>query len=998
MIELFTLVLLGAVIVLFRRIDALQDRVDQLHGAVEDMARAADASATVETQLVARTLDAPGAPSDQTPEPEPEPEPQAPSVTIRKSVSVPAVSKPVEAERPDEAAPGDTIAQDTDEFHPDRQEPWDEAPPRFQFDFEDIFGRRLPIWAGGVTLAVAGVLLVRYSIEAGLLSPSVRVALSFLFGTGLLVAAELAYRYEGKVRDVRIRQALAGAGLATLYAGFYLAGTQYGLIGQTAAFVGLALVTLGSIALSFRFGLPSIVLGLVGGFAAPALVGGEDANLPLLALYLGLVTAGLSWTGRQQQRPWLGLTALVGGLGWGALILFTQDFDSSDILALGLYFVVLGTVLPKLVSFEGAQRWLRIGASVAASVQLAALVYDTVHDPLAWGLYLLLGATLAFLAWRDQTLREASAVAAAVSAALLFLWDYPQASLFAPVTAALTIIFAAVPLVHVWRERHVLVDIAMASTVPLALGAASLWQFGYLISDSLQPALAAALIALACIPALAAYRLWDRPQPTPLFAPLGSSGLLVAGSALLLTPQWMAPIAVSLVAAALLFLVTRNGQAGLRKLSWVAWPLAALALIVTPDFFEETAKLFGAGEPGEWLRGLLRWSAIALTAGYMAFSEMRGRRRNAAAVLAALFTYGTAAQVIPAPYLGATAAALSLAACLRLPAYRAAARAFMLVALGWATPPLLQWLATCMESLGGYPVLRSDLPGVLPTIRLILPPAIVLAIIVSVRPIAVPGPVPGIAINPGKLGQAMAAALGLATLHIMFKQAFDIGTITRFEALGLAERSTWQALLLAGAFAAWRGSPGIGIGKALAPILAGTALAHFTLYSLVLHNPLWDRQAVGPTPLANLALLSTVIGIGAALFMRRLVAPRAGPLFDGLAMAIACLGVLAILRQAFAGSVLVDTPLAQTEDLLRSVAGIVLALAFLYIGSRTNRRSWRIGSLAVMLIAVVKVFVFDTAGLEGLLRIASFMALGLSLLGLGWFYTRVLVGQSNQQA
>ena len=43
-----------------------------------------------------------------------------------------------------------------------------------------------------------------------------------------------------------------------------------------------------------------------------------------------------------------------------------------------------------------------------------------------------------------------------------------------------------------------------------------------------------------------------------------------------------------------------------------------------------------------------------------------------------------------------------------------------------------------------------------------------------------------------------------------------------------------------------------------------------------------------------------------------------------------------------------------------------------------------------MLGAVLKVFLFDAAGLEGLARIASFMALGFSLIGIGWVYSRQL--------
>jgi len=49
-----------------------------------------------------------------------------------------------------------------------------------------------------------------------------------------------------------------------------------------------------------------------------------------------------------------------------------------------------------------------------------------------------------------------------------------------------------------------------------------------------------------------------------------------------------------------------------------------------------------------------------------------------------------------------------------------------------------------------------------------------------------------------------------------------------------------------------------------------------------------------------------------------------------------------------------------------------------------------------MLAAVGKVFLFDASGLEGVTRIASFVALGLSLIGIGWLYSRHL--GSDRQA
>ena len=50
-----------------------------------------------------------------------------------------------------------------------------------------------------------------------------------------------------------------------------------------------------------------------------------------------------------------------------------------------------------------------------------------------------------------------------------------------------------------------------------------------------------------------------------------------------------------------------------------------------------------------------------------------------------------------------------------------------------------------------------------------------------------------------------------------------------------------------------------------------------------------------------------------------------------------------------------------------------------------------------MTATVIKVFYFDTAGLEGLIRIASFVALGASLIGIGWFYSRQLKAAPTAQ-
>ena len=121
------------------------------------------------------------------------------------------------------------------------------------------------------------------------------------------------------------------------------------------------------------------------------------------------------------------------------------------------------------------------------------------------------------------------------------------------------------------------------------------------------------------------------------------------------------------------------------------------------------------------------------------------------------------------------------------------------------------------------------------------------------------------------------------------------------------------------------------------------------------------------------------------------------PAFDAVVMTLIALLALSELRQVFAGNLLLG-PVGPQEDLLRSILAIAVALGFLAWGASSGQRSWRIGSLVLMILAVLKVFILDAAGLEGLARIASFFALGVCLIGIGWFYSRQLVRKPAQAA
>ncbi|HEX8938028.1 MAG TPA: DUF2339 domain-containing protein, partial [Sphingomicrobium sp.] len=255
--------------------------------------------------------------------------------------------------------------------------------------FEELFGRRLPIWAGGITLAIAGVLIVKLSIESGLLKPIVRVISGLIFGAALICSAELALRFEGRIRDPRVRQALCGAGVASLYASILVAVDLYHLLQPLTAMLGMAGVTVLALFLSTRFGPASALLGLTGGLAAPAMIGSAEPNVPLLSVYLALAVSGLCALSHRERWAWLGISALIGGFGWGVVLLLGGILDKPSEISLGLYLLLLGAAIPAL-GFAGRRKnQIRLVAGVAAAAQMAALVATGGFALINWGLFAL---------------------------------------------------------------------------------------------------------------------------------------------------------------------------------------------------------------------------------------------------------------------------------------------------------------------------------------------------------------------------------------------------------------------------------------------------------------------------------------------------------------------------------------------------------------------------------------------------------------------------------
>lgn len=899
-----------------------------------------------------------------TPRPEPVPEPRpAPLPEAFRASQADAMTASIAAPPPPPPAPEPVFTD----------EPENEAPARRTLGFEDIFGRYLPIWAGGVTLAVAGFLIVKYSIDAGLLSPTIRVIFGLLFGTGLIAAAEVALRSHRFVGDDRIRQALAGAGIATLYASVLVAANLYHLIDPMTAFIGLAIVTVLAATLSLRFGAPSAVLGLVGGLAAPALVGADSPNIPLLATYLAITVGGLCALGRSQRWWWLGALAVLGGFGWGALLILGGLHDIASILAVGTMTLLFALAFPLLLLGERGP-FLRFAAALMGCAQMAAIVATGGFAPLEWAMFALFSAATVWLSRKQDLLAQAPLVGLGTGILLTLGWSGVTPAMLAYVLAGGALIYGGPALWRLWRSDGGTGDAGQVATVALAIGVIPLLHFHGEFGWQDFSALALAGAAIAAFAAALGWRHPDRREDSR-FALVAVTGiglaLLAAGLAL---PGWALAPATAVTALAALLLGRRAGDF---RIEYSAHAFLGASLLFLFGGRGEAELFRAAGVewiPVDSLQALARWAIPAAALLAFARGSTAAPVRKAMEVGTVLLGYVALAQIVPADYLALLPAALIAALALTGPRGRAPIPALATagaLSLAWAAQPLVTWLMGAVLAFMGAPFYASELPDLLPVAIRIAAPTLALTLLLRRK--ALPDP-----LRP--IGIAQAAVLATITAHVLWKQVFAIDSAS-FPPLGMAERTLWEAILAAAALAAWRlGSRSIAAGLGAASIL------HFALFTLLRHNPLWDEQAVGPWLLPAYGVAFALVWLSRHPFPGEPADRTRGGIQIGLILAFAW----SALTQLFHGTWLMEGPVTQAEDISRSLLAIALAIGFLQWGIRTAARDWRIASLVLMLGAVGKVFLFDAAGLDGLLRIASFAALGFSLIGVGWLYTRYL--------
>jgi len=176
-------------------------------------------------------------------------------------------------------------------------------------------------------------------------------------------------------------------------------------------------------------------------------------------------------------------------------------------------------------------------------------------------------------------------------------------------------------------------------------------------------------------------------------------------------------------------------------------------------------------------------------------------------------------------------------------------------------------------------------------------------------------------------------------------------------------------------------------------IVGALTLAGIVLRLAVANNPMLSGEPVGGI-FFNLILLGyglpAMLAATLALIARGARPPAYSQTAAVIAVALA-LGYLSLeVRTLYHGPVLNIGPTSNAEQYTYSAVWLAFGVVLLAVGVLLKSQAVRFASAAVVMLTVLKVFLIDMRDLTGIYQALSFLGLGAVLIGIGWFYQRLL--------
>lgn len=780
--------------------------------------------------------------------------------------------------------------------------------PKEKVGFEQQFGARLPVWIGGVALALAGFFLVKYSIDNNLLSPAVRVTLGAILGVGLLYSAKWVRNKPDFANGVRIAQSLAGAGIAILYVVSFASARLYELVPMWVGFGAMAAVTATALVLSLRHGSPIALLGMAGGFLTPALLSTTGGNAFSLFIYLYFTASGLLIVVRKTKWWWLSIPTIGASLLWVVVWLFSS-YHLGDSIWLGLFLVGISAtiIISSRKQYEedggGTQagifkltsilNYIGMGGTL---ILMGVIAGKAGFGFMEWGLFGLLavgGIGLAY--FNDKLYGFVPWVSMAVTLVMLATWGTRDYGLFATTLAIFATIYMGSGYFLMFRAR-----------VPI------LWA-GLMGATGVSYYL------------LAYYKL----HTTALFAgiPLfwGALGIVLAVGAIYV----------------LFKIHERLSGYEHRQYLYAVFAVAASSFISLALTIELEREFLSVAIAAEML-------VIAWINGKTSIQALR----PIAAVLACIFGLLLLPQIILMVQL----------------------TVYSLVEAKWHlqnSVPLVKWPLfqlgiPAIMFIGSAYLLRKRKDDVL--IRVFEVAAISLVAV---------------------MGYYFTRNSLHPDQNVMFIKAgfFERGMITNILFVyGLG--CLWIGRRFCRTAFSWSGV-----------VLCGFAVFRILYFDMMIHNPIMASQKITGIAVFNSLLLPYGLPLIWAYIARKELVhlgKKEWANYVGGFMLTALFALITTnVRHIFHGESLNVGAVTNAEIYTYSVAWLLLGIGLLFGGLIKKDKMLRYASLGVILFTVGKVFLYDASALEGLYRVFSFLGLGISLIGLSYFYTRFVFGEDK---
>ncbi len=905
------------------------------------------------------------------------------------------------------------------------------------------------VWLGGIAVALSGLFLVKYAAERGWFSPGLRMVMGLAVGAALTMAGEWVRRRPQQTKFAAIRpdyvpQAVTAAGLFIAFASTYVSYAFYDVVAPITAFILLAFIAVGAFGLSLLQGPFVAALGLLGALITPALVSTGSPTVWGLFGYLLAITAAVGGVERYRAWPWLSLSAVAGNMAWLALW-FGYEYTPGDFWPLAGFLLAstavfatltrwsataedqsradtadslsaLGPALTAMIAVAGALFWFVVFLSYTAHenshlmaltgvVALAALAARAL--PRLPILYPAAAAT-AFFGMASWAPRIADThdlwrrfIDKTAPLDIAFVPDHVRYPVFCALLAVIVFAAGLWLLRHSRPQREGWMNTISCLLLPILILGLAYLRYGDVTADGYWTA-AAALYATACWFGARFLRsssgAADGAWAIPAFDTAQIAGVSLA-LALFFTGLPLT-LALTLQLGAYCWLQRDATAWHTRKLLLVLATVIVVRLTLNANVldYELTAVLgqhwvlYGFAGPAlvfwlaaQWLR--IKQDdelVVALECGALAF----------AILLVSYEIRVLIAGSLTAPDYSLLEASVQTISWLT--------GAYGLMHRNAATPRAYsQWGAWVLAGLavgqialvhlfaenpaiygapiGGFPLVNEL------TLAYLVPGVLLWFAATRLGDVKL-----GQLELPGKLIACALVAI-YATLELRFWFQGDVIGLRHASLLELYTTTLLWLALACAVFATRRLRADEAMHR-FALGLLGIVVLTLVAGHVLAYNPAVTGEWLSGTLIFNPMLLGFIVPAVVFVWLARnsekfdLAAYR--DVLGGLAYALGLVFVTLEVRHAFHGPDLLHGAISDAEYYGYSAVWLVYALVTLAVGIWLTRPVIRYAALGVLLLAVLKVFLFDMAGLAGLWRIISFMGLGVSLIGIGYIYQR----------